>query len=316
MTSAMDDLTHNAWATPHDVTRQRAEQAKRQEALAREAARQAQSQQQQHQEMQRRLHDTEQALAAERALRYQQGQHLLPPPPPSPPPPPRSSGPSWGNNDQPAYHAYGADLSDMFAEWERKEELKAHRIELFDGKSDLEGLQKWFQSVKHYGRLAGYSEQRVIEKAWKFFTAEVLDWFTLVLRREYGVSDFPPPRYPPGWNRLKARLEAKYASPFSVNYVWRDLASLNRGQEVVAFQTRFTELARLVGKSLGTGLYGSRLRDVYYEKMSATEQHTLSSVIRDPYGTPARPQALPARRHGSPGLGQFEAWWCLHLIGT
>ena len=46
----MNDLTHNVWATPHDVARQLTEQAKRQEALAREAARQAQSQQPQHQQ--------------------------------------------------------------------------------------------------------------------------------------------------------------------------------------------------------------------------------------------------------------------------
>ena len=111
----MDDLTHNAWATPDDVARKRAEQATRQEALARAAARQTQSQQPQQQ----------------------------PPSPPPPPPPPQFAGPSWGSSsDQPAYRAYGADLSDKFAEWERKEELKAHRIELFDGKSDLAGLQK------------------------------------------------------------------------------------------------------------------------------------------------------------------------------
>ena len=230
---------------------------------------------------QRRLHDAEQALATERALRNQQGQHQPPPPPgpPPPPPPPQSFRPSWGNNDQPAYRAYGTDTSDKFAEWERKEELKAHRIELFNGKSDLEGLQKWFRSVEHYGRLAGYSEQRVIEKAWKFFTAEVLDWFTLMLRREYGISDFPPPHYPFGWNELKTRMEATYASPFSVNYVWRDLTSLKRGRDVVAFHSRFTELARLVGESPDTALYGSRLWDIYYEKMSSSEQHTLSSVI-------------------------------------
>ena len=244
----MDDLTHNAWATPDDVARQRAEQAKRLEALAREAA-QAQNQ------------------------RPQQK-------PPPPPPPPQFAGPSWGSSsDQPAYRAYGADQSDKFAEWERKEELKAHRIELFAGKSDFEGLQKWFRSVEHYGRLAGYSEQRVIEKAWKFFTAEVLDWFTLMLRREYGVSDFPPPRYPFGWHELKARMEAAYASPFSINYVWRDLANLKRGWDVVAFHSRFTELARLVGETPDSALYGSRLWDIYYEKMSAPEQHTLSSVI-------------------------------------
>ena len=133
--------------------------------------------------------------------------------------------------------------------------------------------------MEHYGRLAGYSEQRVIEKVWKFFTAEVLDWFMLMLRRENGSSDFPPRHYTFGWNELKARTEATYATPFSVNYVWHDLTSLKRGRDVVAFHSRFTELARLVGESPDTALYGSRLWDIYYEKMSYSEQHTVSSVI-------------------------------------
>ena len=37
--------------------------------------------------------------------------------------------------------------------------------------------------------------------------------------------------------------------------------------------------ARLVGKTPDTALYGSRLWDVYYEKMTPNEKHTLSSVI-------------------------------------
>ena len=135
--------------------------------------------------IQRRLHDAEQALTADQALRaqqaHQQSQHPPPlpqqpqhppaPPPQQPqhlPPPLQHPGPSWGNGgghyDGQAGHRacggpIGAEYSDKFAEWERKEELKAHRIELFDGKADLEGLQKWFRSVEHYGRLAGYSER-------------------------------------------------------------------------------------------------------------------------------------------------------------
>ena len=50
-------------------------------------------------------------------------------------------------------------------------------------------------------------------------------------------------------------------------------------RDVVAFHSRFTELARLVGESPDSALYGSRLWDVYYEMISASEQHTLSSVI-------------------------------------
>ena len=74
-------------------------------------------------------------------------------------------------------------------------------------------------------------------------------------------------------------MESTYAPPFSVNYVWRDLTSLKRGRDVVAFHSRFTELARLVGESPDTALYGSRLWDIYYEKISSSEQHTVSSVI-------------------------------------
>ena len=106
-TSVMDDITHNAWATPHDVALQSAEQARQQEVLQCQAAQQAQSRQaqqhqQQHQDVdnltswmsglgygqsmpnpeqlrtatelrqiQWRLYDAEQALATERALRNQ-----------------------------------------------------------------------------------------------------------------------------------------------------------------------------------------------------------------------------------------------------
>ena len=33
-----------------------------------------------------------------------------------------------------------------------------------------------------------------------------------------------------GWLELKAKMEATYAPPFSVNYVWRDLANLKRSR--------------------------------------------------------------------------------------
>ena len=59
-----------------------------------------------------------------------------------------------------------------------------------------------------------------------------------------------------------SRLEATYASPSSVSYVWRDLASLKRGRDVVTFHSRFTELARLDGESPDSASYGSRLWDV------------------------------------------------------
>ena len=67
---------------------------------------------------------------------------------------------------------YSTDDSQQFAAWERKEELKARKIELFSSQTNLEGL-KWFQSVEHYGCLAGVFEERIITKAWKFFSPEV-----------------------------------------------------------------------------------------------------------------------------------------------
>ena len=39
----MDDLAHNVWATPHDIALQQMEYTRRQDALAREAARQNQA---------------------------------------------------------------------------------------------------------------------------------------------------------------------------------------------------------------------------------------------------------------------------------
>ena len=39
----------------------------------------------------------------------------------------------------------------------------------------------FFRTVEHYGRLAGYSKHRVVDKAWKFFSAEAFDYFTLML---------------------------------------------------------------------------------------------------------------------------------------
>lgn len=56
-------------------------------------------------------------------------------------------------------------------------------------------------------------------------------------------------------------MEATYASPLSVNYryVWCDLTNLRRGRDVVAFHSRFTETAGLIGESPDSALYGSRL---------------------------------------------------------
>ena len=170
--------------------------------------------------------------------------------------------------------------SDRFREWEMKEELKSLKIERFAGKTDLEGLQQWFRTVEHYSHLPGYADRQVIEKAWRFFTLDVLDWFKTMLRDEYGVSEFPPPNCPFNWTGMKSKMMKVFASSFALQYVWRDLANLKRGRDVSAFHIRFTELTRLVDLKPDTAKYGSRLWDLYYAKMTKQEQHTLSAVIQ------------------------------------
>ena len=64
---------------------------------------------------------------------------------------------------------YSTDDSQQFAAWERKEEMEAHKIELFSGRTNLDGL-KWFQSAEHYSYLVGVSKERIITKAWKSFS--------------------------------------------------------------------------------------------------------------------------------------------------
>lgn len=83
------------------------------------------------------------------------------------------------------------------------------------------------------------------------------------------TDDFPLPRYPFGWPELKAKIETTYAFAFSVNYVRRDPTNLKRGHDTFSFHARFTDLAGLVGKSPEAALYGPRLWDIYYEKISA-----------------------------------------------
>ena len=213
-------------------------------------------------QMQRRLHNAEQALAAERAL-HQQPHHPPPPPPQPQCPPQQHPGPSWGNSNgqyndgQLGYRAYScpiaAEHSDKFAEWERKEELKAHRIELFDGKQTSRGCRNGFGLLSTMDDfLATRSNESLIRRG-SFSRLKCLTGLHM-LRREYGVTDFPPPRYPFGWTELKVKMEATYASPFSVNYVWRGLTSLKHGRGVVSFHSRFTKLARLVDESPDSAL--------------------------------------------------------------
>ena len=109
------------------------------------------------------------------------------------------------------FSEYSGPLGERLAEWERKEELKFHKIDLFCGRTDLEGQQEWFASVEYYCCLAGCAERQIVGEASKHFSSEVLRWFATMLRLEYGVTSFPPPHYPLGWAELKSRIQSAYA---------------------------------------------------------------------------------------------------------
>ena len=64
--------------------------------------------------------------------------------------------------------------------------------------------------------MAGYSDKEVFEKSWRFSTLDVLDWFTSMLKDEYGVSEFPPRNYPFDWSGIKASMMKVYASSFAL----------------------------------------------------------------------------------------------------
>jgi hypothetical protein len=103
-----------------------------------------------------------------------------------------------------------------------------------------------------------------------------------MLHEEYGIhpNEFPPRQYPFGWLGMKDRIKSTFASSFAASYVWRDLTNLKRGRDIAAFQTRFIELARLVGETPDTATYGSRLWDIYCGKMTEKEDDTLGNLIQ------------------------------------
>jgi len=175
------------------------------------------------------------------------------------------------NNNQP---------TEELDKWRLKEQLKQHRIATFDGKSDREGLLKWERSVEHFGRLAGLSETQLIDTAWHYFSPDVLDWFTTVMLNEYG-QQMPPANgvYPFNWAQLKTKLEKTYSSIFADKQAWINLENLRRGKDTAAYQTRFTELASLVGLSPQTAGFRSRLWDIYHARMTNHEKTVLSSII-------------------------------------
>lgn len=64
--------------------------------------------------------------------------------------------------------------------------------------------------------------------------------------------DFPPPEGVPisiGWQRVKQLLVPRYASAFSVQQVWRQLASLKFGRDINEYNQRYMELLYLAGKA-------------------------------------------------------------------
>lgn len=98
------------------------------------------------------------------------------------------------------------------------------------GKTDLEGLQRWFTSVEHSSHLAGYSDREVIEKTWRFFALDILEWFKTILRDEHGVTEFTTVNYPFDWSDMKSKMMKVFSYSFALQYVWNDLTSLNRGR--------------------------------------------------------------------------------------
>ena len=165
-------------------------------------------------------------------------------------------------------------------EWRLKEQLKQHRLTTFDGKADREGLLKWERSVEHFGRLAGLSEAELIDTAWHYFSPDVLDWFTSMMDREYSIQILPPPNgYPFSWTQFKTKLEKVYSSIFADKQAWINLENLRRGKNTAEYQTRFTELAGLVGLSPQTAGFRSRLWDIYHARMTIHEKAVLSPLI-------------------------------------
>jgi hypothetical protein len=134
--------------------------------------------------------------------------------------------------------------------------------------------------VEHFARLAGLNETQLIDTAWHYFSPDVLDWFTTMMLNEYG-QQMPPANgiYPFNWAQLKTKLEKTYSSIFADKQAWINLENLRRGKDTAAYQTRFTELANLVGLSPQTAGFRSRLWDIYHARMTSHEKTVLSSII-------------------------------------
>jgi hypothetical protein len=74
-------------------------------------------------------------------------------------------------------------------------------------------------------------------------------------------------------------MEATYASAFAMKHVWRDLETLKHRLNLSEFYSQFVDLTKLVGQTVHTSVFGSRLYDIYEAKMLDSERQILSSVI-------------------------------------
>ena len=83
---------------------------------------------------------------------------------------------------QPAQSA--PELSQSLLDWEKRNLLKRNAILSYDGRTDLEGLHKWFQQVERYASLVSLDEAGLIERAKAAFTPNVLEWFDGMSRAE------------------------------------------------------------------------------------------------------------------------------------
>jgi hypothetical protein len=231
------------------------------------------------QTLQQCLHQMEQIITA---LRQQYMPTPAPAPVPTPlyyggyaAPPPTPNAPYGG----PLAHTNDFPTLPGMKEWRMKQELKTHQVALFDGKLDLEGLLKWQRSIEHYAQLADMNQMSLISMAWQNFTPDVLEWFTHLLQTQYHVDCFLLQYYPFSWAELKSTMEATYASAFATKHVWRNLETLKLGSNLSEFHSQFLDLAKLVGETAYTAVFGSRLYDIYSVKISDLECQILSSVI-------------------------------------
>ena len=217
-------------------------------------------------------------MSLEFLSRQQQQQQMQPPPPPQPyqqqaqpPPPPQLFQQQFVPQPRPQFAPYQPAQStpkpsQYLLDWEKKTLLKRHAIPSYDGRINP---YKWFQQVEHYASLLGLDEAGLIERARAAFTPDVLEWFSEMSRAEH---------HPLSWAALKQRLITRFASAFSTQQLWHQLASLQRGKDINEYHRRFIELIHLVGETPSSVFPGSQAFNIYEEKMDPVARHTWSVI--------------------------------------